>query len=259
MTPQSVTEDDGHRRSDSHDALKSAERDQTAADRDEAAQAQDRSAADRDQRSESRDQRAEAREVEEGQADVEGASDRSAARRDRKAAAGDRKSASDDRDAARADRARAAADHAAQLLDGLTGAYRREAGFLELEREVAKAQRTQVGFVLAFIDVDHLKHTNDSLGHDFGDQRLAQVAKSVRADLRAYDVLVRYGGDEFLCGIAGMSLDDAAARFERVNVDLTEHDQGSISVGLAQLEPGEGIVDLIVRADTAMYATREKA
>lgn len=251
------SEDERERtRTVSDNASETEDRDRTSDDRDKTAEAHDRSAASRDQRSERRDQRAEARDEREGRVDVDAASDRAGARRDRRGAAGDRKHAEHDRDAAQIDRDLSAAHRAALLLDRLTGAYRREAGFLELEREVVQAKRTEESFVLAFIDLDDLKATNDSLGHAAGDQRLAKVAQSLREVLREYDVVVRYGGDEFLCGLAGVGMADAAMRLERLNADLTKGNQGSITVGLAELEPGEGLFDLISRADAAMYARR---
>lgn len=56
---------------------------------------------------------------------------------------------------------------------------------------------------LAFIDVDNLKAKNDSLGHPAGDKLLRDTADSIRAHLRSYDLLIRFGGDEFLCGLMG--------------------------------------------------------
>ena len=64
---------------------------------------------------------------------------------------------------------------------------------------MARAKRTQRSFVLAFIDVDGLKTTNDSLGHAAGDELLRRVVDTVRDHLRSYDLIVRFGGDEFLC------------------------------------------------------------
>lgn len=232
------------------------DRDEIAADRDSAADAQDRAAQARDERAEERDQRAESREEHAGQINGGSAADRSGARRDRRAARDDRRNAADDRRAGRTERSRSATERADQDLDDLTGTYRREPGFVELERSIAQARRRRQSFVLAFLDVDGLKATNDSLGHDAGDQLLRQVAASIRTVVRASDVLVRYGGDEFLCGLVDVSLGEAAQRFHRANAALAAH-QASITAGLAELATGERLEALVARADQAMYAARE--
>jgi diguanylate cyclase (GGDEF)-like protein len=71
----------------------------------------------------------------------------------------------------------------------------------ELEREIARATRTRQPLVLAFVDVDHLKEINDVHGHAAGDQVLQAVAETLRTTLRGYDLIFRYGGDEFVCAL----------------------------------------------------------
>lgn len=142
--------------------------------------------------------------------------------------------------------------------DELTGAHRREAGIVELEREVDRATRTKQPFVLAFVDVDKLKATNDSLGHARGDQRLHQTVTLIRARLRSYDLIIRFGGDEFLCALPDMTIELASERFSLVNTDLAAAQQGSVTVGLAELQPDDAVEDLIARADEAMYTERRR-
>ncbi len=134
--------------------------------------------------------------------------------------ASDRTQAADDREAASADRTISARERAAHVIDGLTHAHRREAGLLELEREVARANRTAQPLTLSFVDVDGLKAMNDSRGHAAGDQLLRVIANSIRAHLRPYDLIVRYGGDEFLCALPDMTMAEAAERFALVNAHL---------------------------------------
>jgi diguanylate cyclase (GGDEF)-like protein len=141
------------------------------------------------------------------------------------------------------------------LVDDLTGAHRRDAGILELEREVARATRTQQPFVLAFVDVDALKEVNDSDGHAAGDELLRHVADAIRKHFRPYDLIVRYGGDEFLCGALDLGRDEVATRFELINADLAARG-ASVTAGLAELRPGEELAPLIQRADHAMYQQR---
>lgn len=255
-----------------------AHRDQTAAYRDRAADAEDRAAEDHDRAAETRDAlsdqrdlRAEAREqtaagVDPGAAEDRagarrdregGAGDRARSHRDRQSGAGDRADAERDRQTASTDRQLSAEERAVLLVDGLTGVHRREVGLLELEREVARAGRTDQSFVIAFLDVDGLKATNDLGGHAAGDRRLVGAVDAVRGHIRDYDLLVRLGGDEFLCAQTGLTAADTATRFARVNADLAATGSGAVSVGVAALEPGDSLADLIARADAAMYAGRD--
>lgn len=225
--------------------------------RDRDAEARDALADARDERADARDDRAEARDRGKASHSVTGAaSDRREAKRDRGGSGGDRQDSGVDREASAEDRQRASAERAELLIDGLTGAHRREAGMLELERSVMEAHRTGKGYVLAFIDVDGLRALNNSLGHAAGDQLLRQVVDTVRGVVREYDLIVRYGGDEFLCGLAGLRLPEATRRFEVANASLAVTQEAAVTVGLAELTPGESLDQLIARADSEMYATR---
>jgi diguanylate cyclase (GGDEF)-like protein len=232
------------------------DRDRTAEDRDLTSAAQDETAEARDRRSAARDARAETRDRARPVPDWYAASDRAGARRDRQGSAGDRQHSEHDRQAAAADRASSASERASLLLDGLTGAHRRDPGLLELEREVLKAHRTGTSFVLAFLDVDGLKHLNDSQGHAAGDQLLADVITTVRDQIREYDVVVRYGGDEFLIGLPELGLVEAERRFDDANASLGTRRAAHVTVGLVALAPEETLADLIARADAEMYAHR---
>ncbi len=113
--------------------------------------------------------------------------------------------------------------------------------------------------VLAFIDVDHLKDVNDSLGHAAGDRLLVEVAAAFRANLRPHDLIIRYGGDEFVCAISGMAPEEVATRLTLVNALLVDsHEHGSVSYGLAEYEPADSTESLIARADAALYVGRQR-
>jgi diguanylate cyclase (GGDEF)-like protein len=235
-----------------------ADRDRIATDRDHRAEAHDLASEARDERAEARDDRAEARELAAEGVDAGAAADRAEALRDRQGGASDRTQAADDREAASADRVLSALERAAFSIDELTRAHRREAGILELEREIARAKRTRQPFTLAFVDVDELKGTNDSLGHAAGDELLRETAASIRAHLRSYDLIIRFGGDEFLCALLDVTMTEAAKRFSLVNADLAATRQASVTVGLTELQADDTVEDLIARADAGMYRERQQ-
>lgn len=184
--------------------------------------------------------------------------DRQRAQQDRAAGAGDRVKAADDRISALADRTASARDRHHASLDSLTGVYTREAGLLELERDLARARRTGHHLVVAFVDVDHLKEANDAYGHAAGDQMLVAVANTLTAALRPYDLILRYGGDEFLCAVQGIDAIAAGPRFARVNQLLGRTPgNASVTVGLAQLQPQDTSHQLIARADADLYQQRQ--
>jgi diguanylate cyclase (GGDEF)-like protein len=232
--------------------------DRAADARDERATARDDRAVGRADEAERRDDRAEARERAVGRFDAEAVSGRAEAARHRRGAASDREHAAADRDAALSDRLASARQREVSSIDSLTGAYRRDSGVLELERETTRARRTGLPLVLAFIDVDGLKATNDSLGHAAGDQLLRYLVDTLRAHLRSYDLIVRLGGDEFVCGLVDVTIDQAAERFQVVSADLAERREASVSVGFAELTPGDSLQDLIARADDDLYRERKQ-
>ncbi len=237
-------------------------RDRTGHDRDDTAVTRDATSVDRDMASEARDRRMRdiadrlaavdpllAREFEELR--VESAADRARAGMDRAQAARDRA------DAAR-ERARLEAELGMAHLDALTGAYRREMGLQALEHELARALRSDGRFVMAFVDVDDLKVINDRHGHPAGDRALQTVVKALRARLRSFDPIIRYGGDEFIVGAGGTHLIEAEQRFRTIARDLSEAESIGISVGLAAFEPGDSVELLIRRADSALLAAKRE-
>jgi diguanylate cyclase (GGDEF)-like protein len=178
-------------------------------------------------------------------------------------AAEERARAAEDRARATADRANAArererleAELQAAHLDDLTGAYRREMGRLALSHEIDRARRSDGRFVVAFVDVDRLKVVNDRDGHAAGDRVLQSVVQAIRTRLRSFDPIIRYGGDEFVCGLAGTDLAEAERRFDLIGIAVEADARVGISVGLAELEPGDTADALTERADVAMLEVK---
>ncbi len=214
---------------------RSFRRDQAAADRDHSASDRDLFKVDAEQRSSDRD---------------EAASDREHAVADRDEAAADRVIAARDRERARGELRRA-------QIDQLTGALGRELGMVALDREINRAQRGNGRLVLAYVDVNGLKEVNDREGHAAGDQLLRDVVGAIRAHLRAYDPVVRVGGDEFVCALGDSVSEDARPRFQAVAATIEQTRQGaSISVGFAELRPGDTLAHLTQRGDAALYEAK---
>jgi diguanylate cyclase (GGDEF)-like protein len=191
--------------------------------------------------------------------------------RDRARAAADRVRASNDRARAAAERMEAAEERAeAQRLlaaaeaaltgattDELTGARSRQYGMEEIARELRRAHRTETSLVLAFVDVDGLKQVNDSQGHPAGDELLRRTGEALLGGVRVYDLVVRYGGDEFICALPNVSEARARLRFEKIAATLARIDsEHSISYGLAEALPADGLADLIARADSDLLSHR---
>ena len=179
------------------------------------------------------------------------ASDRALAREDRERAACDREFAA-------VERAQAARERRAAGIDELTGARRRGVGLEELDREIDRARRNRTSLVAVFVDVDNLKSVNDVLGHGAGDRLLCNVVGGLKHQLRAYDLVIRLGGDEFLCVLPGVTADDAHARFANLNAELRSGaPRGSVSIGVSELHDHEAQPDLIERADHDLLVARK--
>ena len=141
-------------------------------------------------------------------------------------------------------------------LDALTGAYRREMGRLALKNEIDRARRTDGRFVIAFLDVDGLKAVNDREGHAAGDRILRTLVATMRANLRSYDPIVRFGGDEFICGIASIDPSEAEHRIQVIDQSLRSATGVGVTAGLATLTSNETLEELTARADAALIENK---
>jgi diguanylate cyclase (GGDEF)-like protein len=172
-------------------------------------------------------------------------------------AARDRAAAALDRQEAALDRHRAAEYLRRTYRDQLTGALQRAAGRDRLVQEIDRAHRGGEALTVAFLDVVGLKKTNDEMGHPAGDQLLQAVGAALQEGLRSYDVVVRYGGDEFVCALPKTDRAEADRRFVQVGALLASRYPGArFSVGLTQSVAGDGVDDVVARADRDLYATR---
>jgi diguanylate cyclase (GGDEF)-like protein len=141
--------------------------------------------------------------------------------------------------------------------DALTGVRTRAAGLRELTHELDRSHETNAALVVAYVDVVGLKQLNDTLGHGAGDELLRHVAQLFTSHLRSYDLVVRLGGDEFLCAISGLPEAFAQDRFRAIAAELAAPpDARRIRTGFATLRAGESAPDLIARADADMVRRR---
>ena len=174
-------------------------------------------------------------------------------------AANDRHHAAHDRRLAARDRDDAARERFSAARDDLTGVLRRGTGMLELQRDIDRSRRCGDPLVVAFLDVDDLKHTNDEHGHMAGDTALRTVAQALQTQMRSYDVIMRYGGDEFVCAQPGLAMTEAYERLLRVRARLSTAPRPVfVTFGLAELQPDDDLETLVARADAALYMTRSR-
>jgi diguanylate cyclase (GGDEF)-like protein len=142
-------------------------------------------------------------------------------------------------------------------FDMLTGAPRRGPGLADMQREIDRANRGNGRLIVAYVDVNGLKATNDSEGHHAGDVILKHMVNVVQ-NLCSYGSVVRLGGDEFVCTISDTTIENVRERFDEITAQLSlTPDDGSISVGFAQLVRGDSPLDLIDRADRGLIASRD--
>ena len=143
--------------------------------------------------------------------------------------------------------------------DGLTGTWLRAAGHAILEKELKRAARTDTPLSVAFVDVDGLKARNDTEGHAAGDAALRAVARALTDGLRAYDSVIRWGGDEFLCVLPGATEPEATFRLEQARKLVADDPRAlGMSVGIVERRPGEDADSLVARADRELYGARRR-
>lgn len=147
--------------------------------------------------------------------------------------------------------------------DPMLGCYNRRYTTVALEQHKRAADDAGSELCLALIDLDHFKCVNDEIGHLGGDEVLRQFARVAQANVRRNDVLGRYGGEEFLLILPDTELLTALNIAERIRAQVERHRWDdrltrsvTVSIGLTQYVPGESVLDLFSRADTAAYMAK---
>jgi diguanylate cyclase (GGDEF)-like protein len=151
--------------------------------------------------------------------------------------------------------------HELAITDELTGLDNRRRFVEQAARELEQQSRT--GSVV-MVDVDHFKLINDTYGHGVGDEVLRTIADRCREELRTGDVLARFGGDELVVLLPGVSGEHAVAVAERIRLRIgdvpVETAQGpvyvTLSLGVAALDDGD-LDTVLARADIALYEAKE--
>ena len=152
-------------------------------------------------------------------------------------------------------------------IDDLTNILNRRFGMRRLREEYSRASRHGVPISAVMMDIDHFKDFNDTFGHNAGDAVLKMVASTLQDNLRSEDMVCRYGGEEFLMGIAGAGMNDSALISERIRRAIEtnhirwgdKHLSVTISSGIATYPIVRASVckELITAADKALYAAKE--
>lgn len=145
--------------------------------------------------------------------------------------------------------------------DPLTGLANRRGGEKHIANEISRAKRERRALSCVLLDIDRFKQVNDTYGHLAGDQLLCDISALLRRTVRAYDILVRWGGEEFLLVLPGVDLDTAHVLAERVRVaveNLDTHGIGpvTISAGAARFESDYDFAITLKTADQRLYQAK---
>ncbi len=147
--------------------------------------------------------------------------------------------------------------------DGLTRAYTRRVGEEMLDLQFSQAQRGSLPLAVVFVDLDDFKKINDRYGHEEGDSTLRAAAAAMRRVLRRADILVRWGGEEFLVVMPNTGMDGARIAIERLcDGGLGKRPDGTpqtASIGIAERDRdgAESWAELVEKADQRMYAAKQ--
>jgi diguanylate cyclase (GGDEF)-like protein/putative nucleotidyltransferase with HDIG domain len=154
------------------------------------------------------------------------------------------------------------------LTDPLTGLPNARYMALRFDEEASRARRTARPFQVVMLDLDDFKIVNDTFGHKVGDKMLREMTRIIQTQLREYDFLARYAGDEFVAivqELAGNQVEELRGRIEAAVSEFSLHVRGGgracvgISIGTATYGvEGETLDQLLVAADQAMYRAKSR-
>lgn len=150
------------------------------------------------------------------------------------------------------------------LLDPLTEVGNRRFGEEQVRARLNEFQRSGVPFGVLLLDLDHFKAVNDTYGHQTGDRVLKMVSRTLAANVRSFDHVSRWGGEEFLVIAANMDLQRLRMMAEKLRVlikssALTEHRPPvriTVSVGVTLVASDDTVESLVARADRLLYESK---
>lgn len=143
------------------------------------------------------------------------------------------------------------------LHDPLTGLANRRHLDIVAEGTLALARRNNTPFAIILLDLDHFKAYNDTHGHTAGDQLLIAVAKTMKREVRDTNLVVRYGGEEFLILLPDTEFAAAMVAAERTRIKLRQETGVTVSMGVAWAKQSVGsMAQLVAAADTALYQAK---
>ena len=146
------------------------------------------------------------------------------------------------------------------IIDPLTGLYNRRFGEESLQKEIVRAEKNNLDLAVIAIDLDYFKEINDQYGHAAGDLVLKEFSRLVRRAIRACDVPVRIGGDEFLIVLPECSRENVhiiLSRLKRFEIMVNRQKiMVCYSRGHAQYQVGDTPQSIVQRADKVLYAEK---
>jgi diguanylate cyclase (GGDEF)-like protein len=145
--------------------------------------------------------------------------------------------------------------------DPLTGLANRRGGEKDIAAEISRSRRQNTPLSCVLLDIDHFKEVNDTFGHQAGDYVLREISALLRRTVRAYDILVRWGGEEFLCVLPGVDHEQALKLAERIrqaveNMPLAGIGGITASVGVAALGNDYSFDAMFAAADRRLYSAK---